>query len=88
MKKAKRNIIRAKIIAVRALNDYIYYLTDKRRIVLSNLLAGVMRGIGGAIGFWLLSTLLILIFGFLADQGVPLLDAIIKYFANTLEKYK
>ena len=88
MKLVKRNFGRAKLIAVRAINDYLYYLTDKRRIVIHNLLAGIMRGVGGAIGFWLLSAILILLFSFLAEQGVPLLDGIIKYFVNALEKYK
>lgn len=88
MKRGKRNLIRAKIIAVRAINDYLYYLVDKRKIVVHNLIAGIMRGVGGAIGFWLLSAIIVLLFSFLAEHGVPLLDGIIKYFVNALEKYK
>ncbi|UKI19860.1 MAG: DUF5665 domain-containing protein [Oscillospiraceae bacterium] len=87
MKKAEHNIKRARLIAVRALDDYIYYLTDKKRIVKSNFLAGLMRGIGTGIGFWLLSALLAVLFAFLADNGVPLVDKLVEYFIKAAQKY-
>ena len=87
MKKIGGNIKRAKLLAVRALNDYVYYLTDRKRIIRSNFLAGVMRGMGSAIGFWLLSAAIIALLAFLADNGVPLVDRLVKYFIRTAEKY-
>lgn len=87
MKLAKRNFKRAKLIAVRALNDYVYYLTDRKRIIKSNLLAGLMRGIGNAFGFWMLSALLIYLISLLADSGVPIIDKIIRHFVEAIEKY-
>lgn len=87
MKKARHSIKRAKLIAVRAVEDYIYYLTDRKRIVKSNLLAGLMRGIGTGLGFWLLSALLAVLLAFLADNGVPLMDKLVEYFINAAQKY-
>ena len=62
MKKRVNTFKRARLIAVRALNDYVYYLQSKKIIVINNLLAGIMRGIGSALGFWIISAMLLALF--------------------------
>ena len=55
------------------LPEYIRYLDDKKRFYRMQLLAGVVRGFGSAIGFTLLGAVLIWLLQGLAQRNLPVI---------------
>lgn len=55
------------------LPEYIRYLEDKKRFYRMQLLAGVVRGFGSAIGFTLLGAVLIWLLQGLAQRNLPVI---------------
>ncbi|MBR2860810.1 MAG: hypothetical protein IKB86_03130 [Clostridia bacterium] len=88
MKKAKIVTTKtSRIIAWAVLRDYLYYLSDTKRIVLNNFLAGLARGVGSAIGFSVLSAVLIYLISQLASRNLPIIGDILQEIVNTI-KYR
>ena len=88
LKKAK--IVTAKtsrIIAWSVLRDYLYYLTDTKRIIKNNFLAGLFRGVGSAIGFIVLSAVIVYIATALAARNLPVIGDFLQEIVNML-KYR
>lgn len=88
MKKAK--IVTAKtsrIIAWSVLRDYLYYLTDTKQIIKNNFLAGLFRGVGSAIGFIILSAVIVYIATALAARNLPIIGDLLQEIVNML-KYR
>lgn len=88
MKKAK--IVTAKtsrIIAWSVLRDYLYYLTDTKLIIKNNFLAGLFRGVGSAIGFIILSAVIVYIATALAARNLPIIGDLLQEIVNML-KYR
>ncbi len=77
----------SRIIAWAVLRDYLYYLSDTKRIVLNNFLAGLARGVGSAIGFSVLSAVLIYLISQLASRNLPIIGDILQEIVNTI-KYR
>lgn len=77
----------SRIIAWAVLRDYLYYLSDTKRIVLNNFLAGLFKGVGSAIGFSLLSALIIWFITFLASRNLPVIGEFLQSIADMI-KYK
>lgn len=88
LKKAK--IVTAKtsrIIAWSVLRDYLYYLTDTKRIIKNNFLAGLFRGVGSAIGFTVLSALIVYFATALAARNLPIIGDFLQEVVNMI-KYR
>ena len=88
MKKVK--LVTAKtsrIIAWAVLRDYLYYLSDTKRIIINNFLAGLFKGVGSAIGFLLISGLLIYILTLLASRNLPVIGDLLQEIVDFI-KYR
>ena len=55
------------------LADYVRYVDDRRRLFWSHFWGGVARGLGMAVGFTILSALLVVILQDLARRNLPLI---------------
>ncbi|MBQ7849084.1 MAG: hypothetical protein IJ343_05120 [Clostridia bacterium] len=55
------------------LPEYIRYLEDKKRFYLMQLLGGVVRGLGTAIGFTILGAVLVWLLQDLAQRNLPVI---------------
>ncbi len=76
----------AKSIAAYTVNDYLYYLTHTRRIVINNLIAGLVRGGGIAIGFTLVGAGIIFLLGLLSSSGIPVIEEIVTYIMDIIRR--
>ena len=88
LKKAK--IVTSKtsrIIAWSVLRDYLYYLTDTKRIVKNNFLAGLLRGVGSAIGFTVVSSVIVYLATLLAARNLPVIGDFLQEIVNMI-KYR
>lgn len=61
--------------------EYVMYLQDRRRLLITNFLAGLMRGMGFAVGFSILGALVIMLVQKLALQNLPGIGA---FFAEVV----
>ena len=64
-----------------SLAEYGQYLQDRRRLLATNFLAGMMRGLGFAVGFSLLGALVVVLVRWLALENLP---GIGKFFAEVV----
>lgn len=88
MKKTK--VVTAKtsrIIAWAVLRDYLYYLSDTKRIIVNNFLAGLFKGMGSAVGFSILSALIIWFITYLASRNLPIIGVFLQWVADRI-KYR
>ena len=88
LKKAK--IVTAKtsrIIAWAVLRDYLYYLSDTKRIIKNNFLAGLAKGVGSAIGFSVLSAIIYCVTQ-LASRNLPIIGDILQEIVNMIRYRK
>lgn len=86
----KAKIVTAKtsrIIAWTVLRDYLYYLSDTKRVVLNNFLAGLFKGIGNAVGFFIIGALLIYLITLLASRNLPIIGDFLQEIVNLI-KYR
>ena len=76
-----------KAIAARDFSDYLNYLNNTPKILRNNFLAGLARGFGMAIGFTVLSALLIYILTYLSTSGVPIIENLVKYILDIVDNH-
>jgi hypothetical protein len=62
--------------------EYVMYLQDRRRLLLTNFLAGMMRGMGFAVGFSILGAVVVLVIQHLALANLPGIGA---FFAEIVK---
>lgn len=55
------------------LADYIRYLDDRRRMMRSQFVSGLFRGMGMAVGFTILGAVLVMVLQRLAQRNLPLI---------------
>ena len=55
------------------LDDYLRYITDRRRILSTQFLAGLARGAGTAVGFTILGAVIVIVLQRLAEKNLPLI---------------
>ena len=62
--------------------EYMLYVQDKKRIMRVSFLSGIMRGLGGAIGFTLLGAVVVYILQRIADSHLPGIAELIAELIN------
>lgn len=71
------------------LAEYLRYARDTRRLMLTQFLGGLFRGLGMAVGFTILGAVLILVLNALAQRNLPiigdLLTKIMEIVRNGME---
>jgi len=68
------------------LPEYIRYLDDKKRFYRMQLLAGVVRGFGSAIGFTLLGAVLIWLLQGLAQRNLPVIGDFLAEIVSLVQR--
>lgn len=68
------------------LPDYIRFLEDKRRFYRMHLLAGIVRGLGTAIGFTILGAVLVWILQDLAQRNLPVIGDFLAEIVNLVQR--
>lgn len=76
----------ARSIAAYTVDDYMNYLTNTKKIIKNNLIAGLARGLGMAVGFSILGAVVIYLLTVLAGSGVPIIDKLISYIMDIVER--
>ncbi len=74
----------SRMIAWTTLRDYLYYLSDRKVIVKNNFLAGVAKGVGYSVGFWVISAVIVYFAGVLASKNLPIIGDILQAITNTI----
>jgi len=67
------------------LNEYIRYLNNTKRIIYINTLSGISRGIGTAIGFTVITAIILIVIRNLAVQNIPLIGDFIAEIVKIVE---
>ncbi len=88
MKKAKLVTTKtSRIIAWAVLRDYLYYLSDTKRIIVNNFLAGLSKGVGSAIGFLIVSGVILYFLTYLASRNLPVIGDLLQELVDFI-KYR
>ncbi|MCL1964103.1 MAG: DUF5665 domain-containing protein [Firmicutes bacterium] len=61
--------------------EYVMYLQDRRRLFITNFVAGLLRGMGFAIGFSILGAVVVVLVQHLALHNLPLIG---EFFAEVV----
>ena len=70
------------------IHDSLYILGSKKEIIKRNLLAGIARGIGGGIGFTIITAVIIYFLQKIVRLNIPILGEYIIDLLNIIEKNK
>lgn len=68
------------------LDDYLKYVGDRRRMMLNQLLSGIMRGLGFMIGFSVLGALTVVLLKNLVSDNLPLIGGFLAEVIHAIEK--
>ena len=68
------------------LEEYVRYVDDRKRFFWSHFLAGVVRGVGMAVGFTILGAVLVLILQDLARRNLPLIGDALAEIVNVVQR--
>ena len=79
MKKNDRVAMEKTLRAMMA--EFVGYLQDRRNLLLTNFLAGLMRGLGFALGFSILSAVIVVVVQRLALANLPVIG---EFFAEVV----
>ncbi|MEG1560582.1 MAG: DUF5665 domain-containing protein [Clostridia bacterium] len=66
--------------------DYIEVMSSTRKLLKRSFLAGIMRGLGAAIGFSVLGAILIIILRSLTESSIPFIAEFIKKIVDIVDK--
>ena len=67
------------------LDDYLEYVSNRRRMIANNLLYGMVRGLGFTIGFTVLGALVIVILRHLFLENIPVIGDFIAEVIHAIE---
>ena len=68
------------------LDDYLEYVSNRRRMILNNLLYGAMRGLGFAVGFTVLGAIVVALLRSLVVQNIPIIGDFLAEVIHAIEK--
>lgn len=68
------------------LAEYIAYVDDRRRLMRSQFLSGLARGVGMAIGFTVLGAVLVVLLRRLAEQNLPLIGDFLAQIVTIVQR--
>lgn len=68
------------------LAEYIAYVDDRRRLLRSQFLSGLARGVGMAIGFTVLGAVLVILLRRLAEQNLPLIGDFLAQIVTIVQR--
>ena len=67
------------------LDDYLEYVSNRRRMLFSNFIYGMMRGLGFAIGFTVLGALTVVILKNLVSENMPVIGDFVAEVIHAIE---
>lgn len=67
------------------LDEYMEYVTDRKRVIFSHLLFGMLRGMGFAIGFSILSAVVVVLMRHLVVENIPLIGGFLAEVINAIQ---
>ncbi len=67
------------------MDEYLEYVSNRRRMLASNLLYGMMRGLGFAIGFSVLGAVAIVLLKNLVSENIPVIGKFIAEVIHAIE---
>ena len=67
------------------LDEYLEYVTCKRRVILNNLLWGVCRGLGFTLGFSVLGALMAVLLRNVVTENIPLIGGFLAEVIRAIE---
>lgn len=87
MKETERRSIDRLVATLERLNleDYIEYIGNRRRLILSNLLYGMLRGVGFSFGFTVLGAIALVLLQHLMRRNMPLIGGFIAEVIDAIE---
>lgn len=68
------------------LDDYLEYVSNRRRMLLNHLLYGMVRGLGFAIGFSVLGALIVMLLRWLAVENIPIIGNFLAEVIHAIEE--
>ena len=68
------------------LDDYLEYVSNRRRMLLSNLFYGLARGLGFALGFTVLGALVIVLLRSLVTENIPIIGNFLAEVIHAIEE--
>lgn len=68
------------------MEQYMLYITDTRRFLWRNFTAGIMRGLGGAVGFTILGAVVAAILSRLTLENVPLIGGFLAEIVESVQQ--
>lgn len=70
------------------LNDLVYIVENKKEIIKRNLLAGIARGIGGGIGFTIITAVIIYFLQKIVRLNIPIIGEYINDIVEIVQRTK
>jgi len=67
------------------LDDYLEYVSNRRRMIANNLIYGMVRGLGFTIGFTVLGALMIVILKNLVSENMPVIGGFLAEVIHAIE---
>lgn len=67
------------------LDDYVEYVSNRKRMIASNLIYGMVRGFGFTIGFTVLGALLVVLLKNLVSENIPLIGDFLAEVIHAIE---
>lgn len=68
------------------LDDYLEYVSNRKRMLLNNLLYGVVRGLGFTIGFTVLGALVIVLLRYVVTENIPIIGNFLAEVIHAIEE--
>ena len=67
------------------LDDYLEYVSNRRRMILNNLLYGAGRGLGCTLGFTVLGALVVVLLRYLVVENIPVIGDFLAEVIHAIE---
>ena len=68
------------------LDDYLEYVSNRKRMLLNNLLYGIVRGLGFTIGFTVLGALMIVLLRYVVSENIPIIGNFLAEVIHAIEE--